>query len=343
MGKAAIVNPYLDTMGGGERYTLGVAEALAKNGYLADIQWKNGDIKKKFEQRFGIKLNPDISFKEDVKRGDGYDVCFWVSDGSVPTLRARKNILHFQVPFTNVDGHTLLNRMKFFRINKIVCNSQFTKKFIDDEYGVKSIVVYPPVDASRIKPKRKEKTILYVGRFSSLVQSKNQDVLIREFRKLYSEKNPDWQLVLAGGIEIGAGDYINRLEKLSKDLPVKIIKSPSFKELLDLYAKAKFFWSASGYGVNQIKNPQKVEHFGITTVEAMAAGCIPIVFGGGGQGEIIKDGENGFLWEKPGKLISATQNLINNPGLARVISQKAMEDAGSYSYERFEKEILSIV
>jgi len=150
--KAAIVNPYLDTLGGGERYTLSFAKVLLKLGYEVDIEWKmdlktgeGGDVStfpKKiqyplslelFKKRFGIDLK-GARFVESVKRGDGYDVCFWVSDGSVPTLLARRNFLHFQIPFTNVGGNTLINKIKFFRINKVICNSEFTKSFIDREY-----------------------------------------------------------------------------------------------------------------------------------------------------------------------------------------------------------------
>jgi len=153
MGKAAVINPYLDTLGGGERYSLAFVDALSQNGDQVDVQWKNGKIKNLLEERFGKKLNENISFVSDARRGDGYDICFWVSDGSIPTLRARKNFLHFQVPFHNLGGNSLLNKMKLFRIGNIICNSDFTKKVIDREYGVESNVLYPPVPASSIKSK----------------------------------------------------------------------------------------------------------------------------------------------------------------------------------------------
>jgi glycosyltransferase involved in cell wall biosynthesis len=162
--KAAIVNPYLDTLGGGERYTISFAKVLSKLGFTVYVQWKDPSIKKKAKERFGIDIE-DFKFVEDVKRGDGYDILFWVSDGSIPALRARKNILHFQIPFNNVGGKSLMNKMKLYRINNIICNSYFTKEFIDKEYGVDSQVVYPPVDVEEIKPRKKRNTILFVGRF----------------------------------------------------------------------------------------------------------------------------------------------------------------------------------
>jgi len=350
--RAAIYNPYLDTLGGGERYTMAVATALFDEGYQVDVQWKMPDIKRKLEDRFGIILD-GVNFVPDVKRGDGYDVCFWVSDGSIPTLKARKNFLHFQVPFYDVNGKTLLNRMKLFRINKIICNSNFTKRFIDAEYGVKSIVIYPPVDVEKIKPKRKEKMILSVGRFSQLKQAKRQDVLIEAFKKFYDEDKydegnndkgyRDWRLVLAGGMEVGVGVYIEKLKKKAEDYPVEIFQSPDFKTLKDLYGRAKIFWSAAGFRVNEEKEPDRVEHFGITVVEAMAAGVVPLVFSAGGHKEIVIEGENGFLWKTVGQLIKNTQKIIDDKILYRAIVKGSTESSRKYGYERFRTSIEKIL
>lgn len=340
--KAAIVNPYLDTLGGGERYSLAVATALVKLGYQVDVQWKNLEIKEKLEKRFGIFLD-DVNFIPNVKRGDGYDICFWVSDGSIPTLKARKNFLHFQVPFHGVNGKTLLNRMKLFRINKIICNSKFTKSFIDKEYGVKSVVIYPPVDVEKIKSKRKEKMILSVGRFSQLKQAKRQDVLIDAFKKFFDQGYREWRLVLAGGIEVGVEDFMEKLEKKTEDYPVEIIKSPDFKRLKDLYGRANIFWSATGFGANEQKEPERVEHFGISVVEAMAAKAVPIVFSAGGHREIITQAEDGYLWENVRGLLKNTELLAGNRSLMQSLSQRAASESLKFSYDRFEDEFKKII
>ena len=298
--RAAIYNPYLDTLGGGERYSMAFAQTAVKKGYRVDVQWKDSSIKKKLEERFGISLK-GVNFIKNINRGDNYDVCFWISDGSIPLLRARNNILHFQIPFQNVKGKSLINKMKLYRINRIVCNSRLTKKHIDKAYGVKSVVIY--------KPKRKEKLIVAVGRFSQLTQSKRQDVLIRAFKKFYDTGYDDWRLVLAGGVEVGVDKYINKLKKTSRGYPIDIIESPPFRKIVSLYGKAKVFWSASGYGVDEEIEPMKLEHFGITVVEAMAAGAVPIVYDAGGHREIIKDGISGYLWKDIRQLITNSKKI----------------------------------
>ena len=339
--KAAIHNPYLDTLGGGERYTLSFAKVLSDNGWDVDLEWKNENIRKKLESRFGINLSK-INIASDIKRGDGHDLCFWVSDGSIPTLKARKNILHFQVPFHNIGGNSLLNKMKLFRIDNIVCNSAFTKNVIDREYGVESVVLYPPVSVSDFKSKRKENMIIYVGRFSKLTQSKRQDVLIKAFKSLSKSGINNWKLILAGGVEVGVGNYIDELKKMSNGLNIEIIESPGFKTLKELYGKSRIFWSASGYGEDEIKFPEKVEHFGMTVVEAMSAGCIPVVYNAGGHKEIVRNESNGFLWDKIGDLLTKTKQVINGKGVYTSLMKEAKKDSLNFSYETFEKEVMNL-
>jgi glycosyltransferase involved in cell wall biosynthesis len=338
--RAAIYNPYLDTLGGGERYTSVFALVLAKNGYDVDLEWKDEGIKDTLEKRFGINLD-GVRIVKDIKRGDGYDLCFWVSDGSIPMLHARNNILHFQVPFQGVGGKSLLNKMKLFRINKIVCNSNFTKGFIDKEYGVNSIVIYPPVDVESIKPRRKENIILFVGRFSQILQNKGQEILIKTFCKMYDFGLKDWRLVLAGGTEVGVGDYLKKLKDISIGYPIEIIESPDFKTLKDLYGKTKIFWSASGFGMNENKNPEKVEHFGITVVEAMTGGAVPLIYNSGGHKEIVEENVNGMLWKTTNDLAKETWNLVKDGRLLHRFAIESRKSSEKYSVDSFEKQIVT--
>jgi glycosyltransferase involved in cell wall biosynthesis len=340
--RAAIFNPYLDTLGGGERYTMAFASALVERDFRVDMQWRSEGIKKKLEKRFGINLK-GINVVGDIKRGDGYDVVFWVSDGSIPLLRGRHNFLHFQIPFTNANGKSLMNRMKLFRIEKVICNSLFTKNIIDEEYGVNSVVVYPPVDISNIRAKEKENIIVSIGRFSQLTQSKRQDVLVDVFKKLYQKDLYNWKLVLAGGSEVGGDEYVVRIRKMSEGYPIEMIENPSFDGIKELYGKAKFFWSASGFDIDSEKEPEKVEHFGITVVEAMAAGAVPFVFDAGGHKEIVTDGKNGFLFSSRRELSLRTKELLENQTLYRRLAKNAVERSKNFSYRVFNESVDNLV
>lgn len=350
MKKAGIFDPYLDTLGGGERYTMTVAACLAKKGWEVDVFWDDRGIGKRLKERLGIDLRkinflPNIfkeKFFQKQQKMKKYDLLFYLSDGSVPFLFAKKNLLHFQVPFHDVSGRKPLNRIKLKKINAVVCNSHFTKKLIDQEYGVKSKVIYPPVAVGEFKPGQKKNLILSVGRFSQLMQAKRQDVLVNVFGQM-AKNLKDWQLILAGGTDVGKDKAFERLKKKARGLPIEIIENPPFSELKKLYAQAKIFWTAAGFGVNEEEKPERMEQFGITTVEAMAAGCVPVVINKGGQPEIVKDNQNGLLWRSKEELITQTLRVIKDEKLRERLAKAAQKRAQEFSQEGFCREIQKII
>lgn len=340
--KAAIFDPYLDTLGGGERYAMTFVQVLAENGWDVDVEWGDILITQKLEERLGLHLR-GVNVVSSIDRGRGYDFCFWLSDGSIPNLFAKKNILHFQVPFHGVNGKSLINRLKLRKVNKVVCNSKFTKKSIDNEYGVNSLVIYPPVGVDEFNPGKKENVILFVGRFSQLLQVKHQDVLIEAFKKMVDGSVVGWKLVLAGGSDVGGKELVRSLKAEARGYQIEVLENPNFNQVKQLYGKAKIFWSASGYGIDEDKEPEKVEHFGITVVEAMSAGCIPVVVNKGGHKEIIDDSVDGILWDNVSDLLSATTALINGGDKLKAVAANSRKKAERFSKKRFENEIIKLV
>lgn len=340
--RAAIYNPYLDTLGGGERYTMTVAYIFKKVDWNVDVQWSTTKVIKWLEPRLGLDLS-GIEIVPDISRGAGYDLLFWLSNGSIPLMFAKRNILHFQTPFQNVRGRSLFNRLKLAKVDRVICNSRFTKSFIDKEYGVESLVVYPPVAVDKIKPFKKEDMILFVGRFSQLQQSKRQDVLIDVFKRLYGRYLRGWRLILIGGSDVGRSNYVDYLKKESKGYPIEVLENLPFSKVKEFYGRAKIFWSASGFGVNALEEPQKVEHFGISCVEAMAAGCVPLVVNAGGHREIVDNKKDGFLWDSLDDLEKITLELISNERSREKFAEKAKKKSQAFSQKRFEKEILELV
>ena len=128
-------------------------------------------------------------------------------------------------------------------------------------------------------------------------------------------------------------DYFKSLKLKAKGLPVEFYPNSSYEKLRNLYGAASVYWHAAGYG--EIK-PEHMEHFGITTVEAMAAGAVPIVFDGGGQSEIIVHNKNGLLWSTTEELCNETKRVILNIDLRDSLSKEALKDAKRYSTERFD-------
>ena len=78
-------------------------------------------------------------------------------------------------------------------------------------------------------------------------------------------------------------------------------------ELLELYSRASLFWHAAGHGQDDRRHPERLEHFGITTVEAMAHGAVPLVFPAGGPAEVVADGRTWLVAEFAGRARGADE------------------------------------
>lgn len=350
--KALVYDPYVDTMGGGERYVLTFSLALIKVGYDVTLAWKDTVVIAEAARRFNldissIKIEPkayqslslSAGLLERYSRTRDYDLVFWVSDGSLPYLFGRKNYLHLQVPFKKISGNPINNFVKASRINRFIFNSNFTARVIKKQLPFcSSVILYPPIDVTNFSPRKKENIILSVARFDSPSHAKRQDVLIEAFRKLF-QKQKNYQLILTGAVkgEIG-DDYLVSLQKMIGKLPIKIIPNPDFSQLQKLYAKAKFFWHAAGYGIDETREPEKVEHFGITTAEALSAGAIPVVIDKGGQREILSEG-TGCLCDSIEEIVSSTLSLINSPEKMELMSANGMARSLDFGIDRFVGEV----
>ena len=113
--------------------------------------------------------------------------------------------------------------------------------------------------------------------------------------------------------------------------------------LIELYNKSSIYWHATGFGEDIARHPEKTEHFGISVVEAMSTGCVPVVFHAGGLSEILATDKFGFTWKTIDELISKTQNLIKNKQLFESFSKKAELRSVDFSEDNFFAAINKII
>lgn len=347
--KLGFYSPYLDTFGGGERYMLTLASHLAEKNKV-DIFWNDQTIKAPLSRFLKIDLTRtnfiknifEESPKSKLLKTREYDLIFVLSDGSIPTSFAHRNILHFQVPF-KFPKPSLVTKVKLAKYKWIVVNSEFTKKFIDASFSVNSTVIYPPVDLNSIKAGEKKEIILSVGRFSTKqLHPKKQEVLIDVFREIY-KKYPNWKLYLVGQVKKEDQKYIRKLKKSARGLAIKIFENLNIERLRNLYAKSSIYWHATGFSEDEDKNPEKMEHFGISTVEASAAGAVPVVINRGGQKEIITENNNGMLWDSKTQLYEKTISLIESTQDLSKLAENAIKNSKRFSKENFIKEYEKII
>ena len=142
----------------------------------------------------------------------------------------------------------------------------------------------------------KRPQILNVGRFFAGNHNKKHLVMVEAFKHMVDQGLTGWTLHLAGGTTSGEEHkaYLDSVFEQANHYPITVHPDIPFAELSELYSTSAIYWHASGFGEDDQREPEKYEHFGITTVEAMAAGCVPVVIAKGGQPEIVQHGENGF-------------------------------------------------
>lgn len=345
--KIGIFDPYLDTIGGGERYILTAASCLSQEHNVV-LFWNERDIVTKIKTKLGITLD-NVSFQQNIFSKDislsrrlietrSFDRIFFLSDGSIPIVLAKKLIVHFQFPVPWVKPSSIIDRFKIKRVYRVICNSAYTKRYIDRTYGFQSRVLYPPVIIPSRMPYSKENIILSVGSLARLpngITFKKFEFLISAFKKIIDKGMRPWRLVLIVSPMSKDKEYVNVLQKSISGYPVTILETIEHETLQDIYKSAKIYWHAAGYGEDLEKFPELAEHFGITTVEAMSYGVVPVVINAGGQKEIISNEVDGYLWDTENELIQITISLMQDVKLRDRFSNNARERARIFSQERF--------
>ncbi len=228
------------------------------------------------------------------------------------------------------------------RYPHLIYNSRYTAGWIAKKWGIAgNRHIYPPVDmepSGAAEPK--ENVILSVARFES-GGSKQQAEMVIAFARLLAREpraTRGWKLVLCGG-SASPNPYLERIRAelaARPGLPVELRVNIALDELKRQYARAAIFWHLCGLGQS---NPAHVEHFGMSTVEAMQNGCLPIVFDGGGQREIVEDGVSGFRFAGAGQLLERTLQVLRDPELRQRLGAQARRRGKEFRRVVFEEDV----
>ncbi|MEG4117437.1 glycosyltransferase [Microcoleus sp. N9_B4] len=275
-------------------------------------------------------------FDEIARESKNYDI--FINANQLEKVKPLSPISVFFCHFPNTfrNRHFAVDDYTF-----IIANSQFTVKWLEKRWNLQpTFLLYPPVEMATVKVP-KEKIILAVGQFEA-GGTKKQIELIKAFRSLrgdYPEEFQGWRLILAGS-SIPKNPYLKTVQNLLKQdsRAIELKVNADFDEVKSLYAKASIFWHGCGLGE---VNPQRFEHFGMATVEAMQNSCAPIVFNGGGQPEIVEHGRSGFVFNTVEELCQHSHQLIVNPDLLAELQAGAQQRSQNFRLAHFEKKVNS--
>ncbi|MGL5064902.1 MAG: glycosyltransferase [Microcoleus sp.] len=273
-------------------------------------------------------------FDEIAKASKNYDI--FINANQLEKVKPLSPISIFICHFPNNfrNRHFAVGDYTF-----IIANSQFSIKWLEKRWNLKpTFMLYPPVEMAAVKVP-KEQIILAVGQFEA-GGTKKQIELIQAFRSLqanYPEQMQGWRLILAGS-SVPKNPYLKTVRDLLKQDSgaIELKVNAEFDEVKSLYARASIFWHACGLGE---VNPQRCEHFGMATVEAMQNNCAPITFNGGGQIEIVENGRSGYLFNSIDELCQLSHQLIVNPDLLAEIQAGAGDRSQNFRLAPFESKV----
>lgn len=218
----------------------------------------------------------------------------------------------FLAPFlTNARQHDYVAAQ---RADKIIAISQVVAKRCQKYYHRQpDQVIYPPVSEDVFLSKSKIRIKEYYLLVSRLVPSKRIDLAIAAFNQL--KRN----LII-----VGAGVLESKLKYQARE-NITFVGQISDKKLADLYQKCR-----------ALIFPQE-EDFGITAVEAQAAGRPVIAYGRGGAREIILPNATGLLYgsQEAEALVKAVQKADT----MTFSSAECIKNARRFSKEKFKTQI----
>lgn len=355
MVKVGIFDYYLDTYGGGEKDICTMAQALSPYYDVEIISFKNAP-----KNELESKLNVDLSNVKIIKAAPftsynlfsralrfvsvktawknltrRYDLFVNLVNYVPPPSYAKKNILRVQFP---TDKKNLMENN-----NLLIVNSEYVRNWTKIRWGADAEVLYPPVE--HFRRGIKENIFLSVGRFFQGGHNKKHLNMISAFKRMCDNGLKGWEFHLVGGVLAGKKneEYLREVKKAIKGYPIFIHPDLSFSLLSDFYSKSKIYLHSAGFGEDCELYPERYEHFGITTVEAMSAGCVPVVINGGGQPEIVSHGENGFLWNTEEELIECCWKVIKDEHLFERLSASAEAASTKFGVERYQREVIGMV
>jgi glycosyltransferase involved in cell wall biosynthesis len=193
-----------------------------------------------------------------------------------------------------------------------IANSNFTAGVMRETYGLKEdavTVVYPPVAFPVEAPRDRERVVVSIGGFHADKRQLEQIAL--------AARNPDIDFVIAGTRR--SASYFERCRRAARGVSnVHLLPDAPAAEFDRVLRRAKVFLHS-----------KRFEHFGMSTVEGIAGGCVPVVHNSGGQREVVPYPELRFDDERGAESLirGAVEGNFDSllPGLQRHVASFGVE------------------
>ena len=201
-----------------------------------------------------------------------------------------------------------------------IANNKFTQGLLPGNLQNKSVIVYPPINEIWFNKKATKKKNIsnprVFGTLSRLVKRKGHSQVIDCLNQLKADY--DFKYIIAGE----GTEKLNLTEKIKRyglKEKVKLIGQLTEDQLFEFYDGIDIFIM-----LNSIE-PNDVEGFGYSFVEAGARSVASIGGNNGGAREVIINGKTGYLVDvnNAGDVLATLKNVFKKPNLWVDLGQNA--------------------
>lgn len=207
------------------------------------------------------------------------------------------------------------DRLSADRVDYFIANSRYVAQRIKKHYRREAEVIYPPVDTSYFTPSADDGDYFFI--VSRLIPYKRIDLAVEAFNRL------GLPLKIAG-----EGPEKERLQAMAGS-NIEFLARISDEEMRKHYASCKAFIFPGE------------EDFGITPVEAQAAGRPVIAYGAGGCLETVMPGVTGEFFAS--QTADALAEVIRRFDPAKYRPEQIRAHAGQFDREIFKRRIKDFV
>ncbi len=355
LGDAQFVlySPYELVPGGGERMLFELASVLSSFVGTSNVVFttpqRYSTIRiRQIEATFGFEhvIGTALPWRS-VERGH----CRFstvIGNSIVPPVQAfgDRSVYHIQFPFWIPDKQVEQRGHWLGDYDEIWVYSEYVRRNVNGlirHYGLKA----PPIrliracavwsDATAGLPWPERRTVLTVGRFFASGHNKRQDVVIEAFRRLAASGAHDVELALAGSIHPSpeGRSRFHELQALAAGLNCTFYPNIARADLATLYERSAVLIHATGFGVDADEFPERLEHWGITPIEAASFGCIPVVYGRGGPKEVVDVLGCDTAFRTVDECARIVSDLLDDPAGSTALSAHIRESSRAYSAESY--------
>lgn len=353
--RIGIFHPRINLCGGAEWVAINIMNTLKQNGHKVVILTNDRVDQKKIMDSFSKKTTIDSQivfpfaffpptdwhniYTDALRSMTLKSKCDILIDTISNAILPGTDIAYIHFPLLKLlsQNPTLKNRVFYLPYRMFVrgvknldqkiifANSKFTAEAIREAIGVRPHVLYPPIQTGFFNgdlSRPRDDTVITVARISP----EKSLTAIPYVAKLTDEKISFLIVGLLQSKKV-LSSILELIRKLEVSERVKVLTDITRDQLRTILLNSKVYF-----------HPTINEHFGVSIVEAMAFGCIPVVHDSGGPREFVP---SGFRYKSMEEAAAKIERAISEWSVKR--AEEMSHIADDFSESNFSNKFIDIL